>query len=96
MDLFRFFSKDDTASKNIAKERLKLLLVHDRANVSPQFLDMIKADIISVVSDYIEVDHNGLEVRLGRLKKNDDTIISTLMANIPIKRMKNIGKNSYK
>ncbi len=96
MDLFRFFSKDDTASKNIAKERLKLLLVHDRANVSPQFLDMIKADIINVVSDYIEVDHNGLEVRLGRLKKNDDTIISALMANIPIKRMKNIGKNSYK
>ncbi|HHU62659.1 MAG TPA: cell division topological specificity factor MinE [Clostridiales bacterium] len=96
MDLFRFFSKDDTASKNIAKERLKLLLVHDRTNVSPQFLNMVKADIIKVVSDYIEIDHSGLEVRLGRHRKSDDTIVSTLTANIPIKRMKKIGKNTYK
>ncbi len=89
MDFFKLFGRNNTSSKNVAKERLKLVLVHDRTNCSPNFLDMIKDDIIKVISDYVEIDESGLDVKLTRTKKDiDDTMIPALVANIPIKRMK--------
>ena len=57
MDFFSFFKKkDNTASKNVAKDRLKLVLVHDRVNCSSQVLEMLKTDIIKVISNYMEID----------------------------------------
>lgn len=92
MDLFKMFNKSDN-SKDIAKERLKLVLIHDRANVSPQFLEMIKGEIIGVISDYMEIDESGLEIKLTRTKRDvDDTSVPALIASIPIKKMKENGK----
>lgn len=92
MDLFKMFSKNDN-SKDIAKERLKLVLIHDRANVSPQFLEMIKSEIIDVISDYMEIDEKGLEITLTRTRRDyDNSMVPALVANIPIKRMKDNGK----
>lgn len=88
MDLFKMFNKSES-SKDIAKERLKLVLIHDRANVSPQFLEMIKGEIIKVISDYMEIDDTGLDIRLTRTKRDEDnTTVPALVANIPIKKMK--------
>jgi cell division topological specificity factor len=94
LDFFKFFSKDDNKSKDIAKERLKLVLIHDRANVSPRFLDLVKGDIIKVISNYMEIDEKGFDIRLSRVEQEEDNYTSALIANIPIKRMKNIGKNN--
>ena len=89
MDLFKFFTGESRKSKNVAKERLKLVLVHDRADCSQDFLDAIKGDLIKVISDYMEIDEKGLEVRMTRTKRdNDDTMIPALVANIPIKQMR--------
>lgn len=86
--MFNFLNKGGNKSKNVAKERLKLVLVHDRANVSPQFLDMIKGDIIEVIKDYIEVDECGIEINLTKTKREeDDAMVPALVANIPIKKM---------
>ena len=94
LDFFRFFSKEDNKSKDIAKERLKLVLIHDRANVSPKFLEMVKGDIVKVVSNYMEIDEKGFDIRLSRIEQEEDMYTSALIANIPIKRMKNMGKNN--
>jgi cell division topological specificity factor len=94
LDFFKFFSKEDNKSKDIAKERLKLVLIHDRANVSPKFLDMIKGDIIKVISNYMEIDEAGMDIKLSRIERENDNYSSALIANIPIKRMKKIGKNN--
>ncbi len=89
MDLFKLFGKKEEKSKNIAKERLKLVLVHDRADLSPQFLDMIKGDIIRVISEYVDIDEEGLDIKLTRMKREmDSTTISALVANIPIVKVK--------
>ncbi|MGI6698228.1 MAG: cell division topological specificity factor MinE [Clostridiales bacterium] len=89
MDLFRSSARRSTSSKNVAKERLKLVLVHDRVNVSSTFLEMIKGDLIKVISDYMEIDEDNLEVRMTKTKRDeDDTLVPALVANIPIKRMK--------
>ena len=89
MDLFKLFGRKQEKSKNIAKERLKLVLVHDRADLSPQFLDMIKGDIIRIISEYVDIDEEGLDIKLTRMKREmDSTTISALIANIPIIRVK--------
>lgn len=89
MDFFKFFSKKQEKSKNVAKERLKLVLVHDRSDLSPKLLEMIKGDIIRIISEYAEIDEEGLDIKLTRMKtENNQTPVSALVANIPIKKMK--------
>ena len=51
--ILKLFKKEEN-SKNVAKERLKLVLIHDKANVSPQFLEMVKGEIIKVIRKYIQ------------------------------------------
>jgi cell division topological specificity factor len=93
IDFFKFFTKNESKSKDIAKERLKLVLIHDRSNISPKLLDMIKDDVIKVISNYMEIEESGLDIRLNRIPQEDDTYSTALVANIPIRRVKNIGRN---
>jgi cell division topological specificity factor len=87
--MFKFFGKDSSSSKDIAKERLKLVLIHDRANVSPRFLEMLKADIIRVISDYMEIEEKEMEIELSKIKSSDGAgMVPALIANIPIKKLK--------
>lgn len=75
--------KEPSGSKNLAKERLRLVLVHDRATVSPHLLDNLKLDLIKVISSYMEIDEGALDVQLNR----DDNSVA-LVANIPVVKMK--------
>ncbi len=54
MALMDFFRKK--SSGDVAKDRLKLLLISDRANCSPEVMELIKNDIIKVISKYMEID----------------------------------------
>ena len=78
----------DESSKDTAKERLHLVLMQDRANVSADFLELMKQEIIDVIKKYIEVDEGAIDVRLTN-KANDDgtTGAPALYANIPIKNI---------
>ncbi len=93
MDLFKFFSKKKETSKDVAKERLKLVLIHDRSNVSPQFLEMVKSEIIKVIQNYMEIDEEALDIQLTKTNSDDgERVVPALVANIPIKGMKNAGR----
>ena len=82
------FGKKNKDSKNIAKERLKLVLVHDRSDLSPKFLEMVKIDMIRVIEEYAEIDEENLDIKMTRMKRDrDDIPMSALVANIPIVRM---------
>ena len=70
LDLSRLFGRPKN-SKDMAKERLKLVLIHDRANVSPQLLEMMKNEIIQVISHYLDIDTEGLDIQLTRTKSDD-------------------------
>ncbi len=92
LDLSKLFGRSKS-SKDVAKERLKLVLIHDRANVSPQFLEMVKGEIIKVISHYMEIDESELDIQLTRTKSEEgDRVVPALVANIPIKNVKNSGK----
>ena len=92
-DLFKAFSSDNKTSKNVAKERLKLVLVHDRVDCSPQLLNMIKDDILKVISNYAEIEEEGLEIKMSKTRsENGDKAVSALVANIPLKNLKDRRK----
>lgn len=86
-------SKEDSKSKDAAKERLHLVLMQDRANISADFLALMKQEIIEVIKKYIDVDENAIDVRLTN-KSNDDgtTGAPVLYANIPIVSVKEEAK----
>ena len=78
-----------SSSKDTAKERLHLVLMQDRANVSADFLDMMRQEIIEVIKKYIDVDENDIDVRLTNKTNEDGTTgAPALYANIPITGIK--------
>lgn len=78
-----------TSSKNTAKERLHLVLMQDRANVSADFLDLMRKEIIEVIKKYIDIDEKAMDVRLTTETNEDGTQgAPALYANIPIINIK--------
>lgn len=84
-------NKDKENSKDEAKKRLQLVLMQDRASVSPDFFEMMKKEIIEVIKKYIEIDEDALEVQLTR-GFEDGVTGPALFANIPIKNIKPVAK----
>ena len=89
MKLMDFFKKK--SSKDIAKDRLKLLLVSDRACCSPEIMEAIKNDMIQVISKYMEIDTEGLDIQIT-MAEGDNGNLPVLFANIPIRDIKSTGK----
>lgn len=85
-----FQKKDKDISKQAAKDRLKLVLMQDRASVSPDFFEMMKKEIIDVIKKYIEIDEESLEVQLTR-GYEAGLEGPALYANIPIKNIKPVA-----
>ena len=84
----------ETPSKNTAKERLHLVLMQDRANVSADFLELMKQEIIEVIKKYIEVEDSAIDVRLtNEVGEDGKQGAPSLYANIPILNIKNDMKN---
>jgi len=83
LDLIAKVFGRDNASADIAKERLRLVLVHDRTNVSPQFLEALKEELIAVISRYMEIEEDHMDVTL---QSGENQV--ALVANIPVRRMK--------
>ena len=84
-------------SKEAAKERLHLVLMQDRANVSADFLELMKQEIIDVIKKYIDVDESAIDVRLTNKENSDGTNgAPALYANIPILNIKNDARKINK
>lgn len=98
---FKKFNKKDNkvnaSSKEAAKERLHLVLMQDRANVSADFLELMKQEIIEVIKKYIDVDEEAIDVRLTNKENSDGTNgAPALYANIPIINIKNESRKADK
>ncbi len=79
MGILRKLMGRGEASSHVAKRRLQLVLVHDRANISPGLLQLIKDEIINVISRHIEIDRNGVEINFSQQGRE-----SRLVADIPL------------
>jgi cell division topological specificity factor len=77
--LDRLFGKDRSA--NQAKERLKLVLIHDRTDLTPGQMQLLKDELISVISRYVEIDSEAV-----RIEVEHDGREQRLLADIPLKQ----------
>jgi len=66
-------------SKAIAKERLRLVLIHDRSGIPPELLNIIKNEIITTISKHVRIDREAIEISLSHNQG-----YTRLMADIPI------------
>ncbi len=90
-----FFSKKKK-SRDVAKDRLKLVLIYDRAGTTKNdnMIEMMKKDIMQVISKYVEIDEQEFEMDFKNVANAEDGVSSQLVANIPIKHIKKMVKNT--
>lgn len=60
----RLFRHRSSKSKDVAKNRLKLILAHDRTDISPGLIEQMKAEIIKVLAKHTDFDHDAVDFRL--------------------------------
>ncbi|MCL7452356.1 MAG: cell division topological specificity factor MinE [Anaerolineae bacterium] len=77
--LDRLLGRRDASSREVAKDRLVMVLVHDRAKLSPGMLEQMKDEMISVISRYIQIEADGVQVSFTQEGRE-----SRLVANIPV------------
>ncbi|HEY0756237.1 MAG TPA: cell division topological specificity factor MinE [Ktedonobacteraceae bacterium] len=84
MGVFAFMNgRKKLTPGEMAKERLKVVLVQDRIKLSPAILDLIRADLMEAISRRLDIDEQNVELILAREDHWDK-----LYANVPIKRQK--------
>ncbi len=91
MNFFDLFKKKPSKSSTgtVAKDRLKLVLVHDRVDCSLELLEMLKTDIIKVIRNYMIIDEEELDICITQTRSEDNKgIVPVLYANIPIKSIR--------
>lgn len=86
MDLKNTRYRDDLPSKKQAVDRLRLILVHDRVKVSPGFVGMLKEEIITAISKYVEIDEENMEIELTSSRNRAE-----LVASIPVNKIRRVS-----
>jgi cell division topological specificity factor len=79
MDFLARVFGHSTGTANVAKERLQLVLAHDRTDISQETLELLKDEIVNVISKHIEIDRDHVEVSMTRTDRSH-----RLVANIPL------------
>lgn len=74
--------------KEVAKDRLKLILIHDRGEIAPDTIDKIRCEILEVISKYIDIQADNVEISVSRSSNEEGDNSSSLVANIPIRSIR--------
>ena len=94
MSFFSNFFKSGGSSSENAKNRLKVAITSDRAVCSPEIMEQMKNEIIQVISKYVEIDVDGLDIKVTQMELEDGAApVNAVYANIPIKGSRNFRRS---
>ena len=71
-------------SRELARDRLKILLISDRVNCSAEMIEMIKNDITKVISKYMKIDTQSMDIQITTTDSKGRNKMTALYANITI------------
>jgi len=80
-DLIDKLLRRQPASAESARQRLQLVLAHDRSDLNPELLEQMRGEILEVVARYVEID-----VEEGDVSLETEDRVTALVANLPIRR----------
>jgi cell division topological specificity factor len=80
--LDRLLGRDQSSARQ-AKERMKLVLIHDRTDLSPAGMDRLKDELIEVISRHIEIDPNAVAINITQEGREQ-----RLIADIPLRSVR--------
>lgn len=83
LDFITRFFKREEASKTLAKERLRLVLMSDRVSLAPDVFDEMKLEMLSVIRRYLEIDERALDMHFENLERQ-----FALLASIPVLKVR--------
>lgn len=81
--MFNWFGRKSKPTKEVAKDRLRVVLMQDRLSLSPSVMERMKDDVVLAISKYCEIDEPNIEFRWTEVEKE-----KALVANIPIVSVK--------
>ena len=84
MSFFKNLNNNKPTPKEVAKDRLKLILIHDRGEIAPEIIEKIREEILEVISKYIDIQVDDVEISVNKSDYQGENT-SALIANIPIK-----------
>ena len=84
--LKNFFGGSSKGSGQIAKDRLKIVLMHDRTDITPDLMENLRKDIVKVITKYMEIDTDKIGINFEH-----DADLVALVASIPVKSVKRGG-----
>ena len=88
MSTLVFNKKEEELSKDVARERLKTVLLSDRNLLSPTVMELIRADLLRTLTDYVEVETPGMTMDLARGEAFGEAV---LRIAVPIVKVKSVG-----
>ncbi len=83
LGFFRQTEKEETSAKDVACNRLRVVLMQDRTNLTPELMERMRKELVELLSKYLEMDKEALELNL---EQDGDQV--ALMLSIPVIRAK--------
>lgn len=82
----KVFGRHNKGTGTVAKERLQVVLIHDRFSLPPEKMSAMKEEIMAVISKYVEIDRDSVDIALEQRDRNSSKIRAEIPFN-PGKRV---------
>ena len=93
MSLFSIFKRK--TSSQIAKDRLKILLISDRVNCSPEMMELIKNDIAQVISKYMKIDTKSMEIQITKTGNKQLLAGDSMRYDLTVSNTSNVALDNF-